>query len=991
MTKKIEVGKDYYANLKNQRASETPTTVIRPVDAQPQVADIKTVDTKASESTKKTAPKTNLDADFVKRLYEGKDAELAASSSGKNSTTPSTSTAVVVKGQDPKNAENPDGFLKGWKPEPNIMSELFQPTYHFSFYLDSDITSEADTQNEFVIAETGLTGMNIQEVNIDTMVGPNVRTRNAITTNIEIKIYEPLGAMLPDLLFQAAVKKQIYNYLKAPWYLKLKLHGYDHVGNVVPVGDGWTWKLSLIDIQTKISEDGSYHTITALPLAEVALNNQYCMLPDGKSLDGTTVGEVMKKLAETMNDGVKTKYGNTHPPFIEYVIDDREYPYDTKVGVTKPFDHKITSSVETTSNLSNVTTYGVQTSQYGAGSDIPGLLDSLMARCETAVKMARLSRELPPSSGIDDETTIRDAASILHRIETKVEYVGYDVIMGDYCKKITYTVKPYSSLRLLTSIGRAMNFDKEKDLTKKKAVHAIERSFLHKQYDYVFTGLNTEVEKFDIQTNFRWAVSVPLLQGWAVNQTNTAKVDPTAQAKAHTDQLGYHNSTLAETDAKIAEADKEIKAEGFDPNSEQGKATQARRAQLQAARDKHYNAVQRLSNAVGAERDKINKVNRDKVDAARKALPAGRTIDGEDLVYENARDGGDGYAGAGRGGNSFLPITINQDADRPASEAGYGSSNDPNSNKSVYGALLNQLYGSFDGNLQNLELDIKGDPYWLGPGSNGEIYDTPSTGVTPNFTNGEHIFVFRFKLPIGYDQRTGTVALSQGANEGNNNPGGSSNIFTGFYATSQVVHHFRDGAFTQTLTGTRIQGWDYDHILNGKENIGDDLNYSDTQSPASQTQSGGSGNQGSTTAIPSNIDERTLLALTLYGEARSEGARGMQAVGNVITNRIRDPRYPNNVSSVIMQRRQFSVWTTDDVTRREGGTTPAALKASIKTPGDKQSFDTAYKIAGDILAGKSPDITGGATSYYNPKTSSPNWGSKATTTAVIGRHRFVKV
>jgi spore germination cell wall hydrolase CwlJ-like protein len=945
--------------------------------------------------------KTNLDAGLVKRIYDDADKEVASSSSGKNS---SGTTTQTVQGEDPSNIQdgtsNPDNFLKGWTPTYNEMSELYQPSYHFSFYLDDDVTASPGSGNEFVIAETGLTGMNIQEVNIDSFVGPNVRTRNATATNIEIKIYEPMGAMFPDLLFQAAVRKNIYNYLKAPWHLKLKLHGYDQQGNYRVIGSGWTWKLTLLEIQSKISENGALHTISALPISEVALNNQYCMIPDGTSIDGTTVGEAMGNLMTSLNKGVNKKYGETNPPFIEYAIKDMPYPYDTKVGVSKPFDHKITSSSEIDSNVKTTTTYGTQTSQYAPGTDIPGILDTLFARCETAVKMARNSRELPPQSSPDTESTIRDVASFLHRIDTQVEYTGYDVVLGDYCKKITYIVKPYSSLRLLTSMGRAMAFDKEKSLNKNKAAHAIEKKFLQKQYDYIFTGLNTEVEKFDIQTNFRWAVSVPQLQGWVSNQLTAGRVDPTLVAQTHTNQLAYFNQTLAETDKTIAEVDAIRAAQGYDKESEEGKATEAKRARLQAARDKHEKAIGVLSKSVGAERDKINSAAQEKINNARKATPQGRIVDGEDDVYENVRDGGAGYGGAGRGDSSYLPITIVQDPDDPAAAVAPGSSNDNNANKSVYGALLNQLYGSMDGNLQAIELDIKGDPYWLGPGNSGTPYDEWSTSSTPNFMNGEHIFVFRFKLPLGYDSVTGTVALNKGANDGNGSSatpangaastGGSSNIFTGFYATTQVTHHFRDGGFSQTLSGVRIPGWYYENIIEGRENtVDEDVIYSNSQSPASQYGATGdvkTVSRGSSRVNTTGLTDQELLAITLVGEAGGEGRQGMQAVGNVIINRVNaNYRGQSTVSGVITDPSQFSVWN---------GINPASKYEEYSS---RSSYSTAYELAGQMLAGGTSDITGGATSYLNVTVtkqqrggSLPSWYQSSKVTTKIGNHTFLK-
>jgi len=901
----------------------------------------------------------------------------------------------------------PGGVLKNlnFVPEPNPMGDFFQSTYHFSFYLDTDIVAEQGSDKVFVIAETGLTGMNIQSVEIESFVGPNIRTRNATATSITIKIFEPFGAQFPDLLFNAAVRMNIRNYLKAPWFLKLKLHGYDEDGTRVEIGDGWKWKLVLIDVESNISESGSMHTVTAMPMAEVALNNQFCMLPALVNTTGTTVGEVLKNVITSMNENVKTKYGDTNPPAIEYAIEDREYPYDTKVGVTRPFDHKIISDAPQDTNTKSSLDFGTQSTHFAPGTDVPAILDMLISRTETGMQIARLSREKPPTDGPDLEENIRDAASLMHRIDTKVEYLDYNAVIGDYAKKITYIVKPFQSLRLLTSMGRAMSFDKEKTLNRVKAKHAIDRLLLKKQYDYIFTGLNTEVEKFDINVNFRWAVSVPVIQGWGTYTGTTARVDLAQDAQSRSLALNQNGQELEAKSLELAQLDQQITEAGEAVTPEQTQRRAELDAQVQALKNQNND----LRTVAGTAIDKVNQVENEKALRRRQANPVfGRIIDGEDDIYDNAQSEADGRArpGFGGGGNddlSYLPITIIQDPDSPSASVMTGTSTDNNSNKSIYGALLNQLYGSFDGNLQSLELEIRGDPYWLGPGADGEVYDEPSTSTKPNFNNGEHMFVFRFKLPQGYDQATGTVSVARddtsqgGSSTESEQPklasGGNSNIFTGFYAAVQVTHSFNNGYFSQKLSAQRIQGWTYENIIEGRENeVEDSTVFTDSNAPVSTTTggnpgSGNTGNRGAGDRLPrrTSLTERELLAITLVGEAGGEGDQGMLAVGNVIANRTRAGYRGNTISEVIMSPRQFSVWNDQS---------PESLYNARK---DTDVYRRADRIAGEILSGRANDITGGATSYLNvPVTaqqrggSLPPWYRRDRITRVIGKHTFLK-
>ena len=48
------------------------------------------------------------------------------------------------------------------------------------------------------------------------------------------------------------------------------------------------------------------------------------------------------------------------------------------------------------------------------------------------------------------------------------------------------------------------------------------------------------------------------------------------------------------------------------------------------------------------------------------------------------------------------------------------------------------------------------------------------------------------------------------------------------------------------------------------------------------------------------------LAQVIYHEARGESQEGKIAVGHVVLNRVKDPRFPNTVYKVVYQPKQFS-------------------------------------------------------------------------------------
>ena len=121
-----------------------------------------------------------------------------------------------------------------------------------------------------------------------------------------------------------------------------------------------------------------------------------------------------------------------------------------------------------------------------------------------------------------------------------------------------------------------------------------------------------------------------------------------------------------------------------------------------------------------------------------------------------------------------------------------------------------------------------------------------------------------------------------------------------------------------------------------------------------------------------------LMARTAWGEARGESSRGMQAVINVIQNRVKKGGWWGaTVEDVVKKKAQFSCWNEGDPNRE---------KMLAVTEKDTQ-FKEAVRLATLAEMGQLRDITGGATNYHAASVS-PSWAKKLTQTAKIGNHIF---
>ena len=131
-----------------------------------------------------------------------------------------------------------------------------------------------------------------------------------------------------------------------------------------------------------------------------------------------------------------------------------------------------------------------------------------------------------------------------------------------------------------------------------------------------------------------------------------------------------------------------------------------------------------------------------------------------------------------------------------------------------------------------------------------------------------------------------------------------------------------------------------------------------------------------------NEEEVRLLAATVWGEARSEGEDGMRAVAHVMVNRI-GPRFGEDLSTVILSPKQFSVWNRSDPNRR----LVQSLARDPSSVATDPEWLVADRVAREVLGGQSVDPTGGAL-FYHTRGVRPRWARIGQGRQTIGQHIF---
>lgn len=114
----------------------------------------------------------------------------------------------------------------------------------------------------------------------------------------------------------------------------------------------------------------------------------------------------------------------------------------------------------------------------------------------------------------------------------------------------------------------------------------------------------------------------------------------------------------------------------------------------------------------------------------------------------------------------------------------------------------------------------------------------------------------------------------------------------------------------------------------------------------------------------------TCLALALFFEARGEPIEGQLAVADVIIERTKSPRYPDNVCDVVFQSHQFSFVQNNETPSPSG-----------------RAWDNARNLSQSILLGEVP-LPGLGATHYHATYVSPYWVNGADLVLEVGGHRF---
>jgi hypothetical protein len=407
---------------------------------------------------------------------------------------------------------------------------------------DSQRVNTAHGTPEFFINNFTMKGL---------VAGGSAKTGNTNAFKFEWEIYEPysMGTLLQSL--QVAAKSAGYaNYLdNAPYVLRLDFLGYDELGKQYKTVKPKFFVMKLVNVKFQVNESGSTYKMEAIPYnhqgfsdaINVAYNDikitagnagtvESALAGDSESLQ-KVLNDIEQRLKEDEQIGIKDEYVIDFPTSSSTFNAMRDIKSVDKTATVNPNESapltlkgngnvKVQTSFDT--NDIGKSTFGFgqnkggnfvmpkhgdqvskdgivrrdnmtinpkdRTFQFAQGQSLTSIINQIILSSEYA------KDAIDPKSKIGRTP---DGFIKWFRLDVQIELLDYDILTGDFAKRFTYRVVPFlvheSIFSNPTSVPNYAPIKKK----------------ITKAYNYIYTGQNVDVLRFDIEIKNSFFTGTP--------------------------------------------------------------------------------------------------------------------------------------------------------------------------------------------------------------------------------------------------------------------------------------------------------------------------------------------------------------------------------------------------------------------------------------------------------------------------------------------------
>ena len=718
----------------------------------------------------------------------------------------------------------------------------------------------ANPSETVILAQTGVTGAQIDNLEIVSTTGPG---GGVITSNINFDIIQPGAADFMDQIIAAKVLLGCpLGANDIPMFLEIVFKGYngdieaakdeDEGGEAIYAAGPYRYELIIGKVSLEIDDIGSTYAFECVPGEKRSFIDSSFKMPKKLESIGTTIEEHVADLIAKINEHNVTNYNS-------YQIQD-EIDIDLSGFTSGPYalkDTKLTNTddaqAEEINRIMNPELEGKTEDEYEdilrdsakdeGGLEIVVSENKVTVREDVSIEryiatllsmneefFSRATRAVKAENPGDDEVRKDQPHIDWFKINGHVEYLGFDYRRNAYAKKTVY--KPTIFKTAKNTVQAKTN--ENSDLTSNDVRARIDGLAIYKAYHYLYTGLNDQIKQCTIKYDTGIAILAAPAGGVSGDFGTVLAKTISNSASPNEDLTGQTLAAEAVKTAKGKDQDAAID-KLFDqktPGRESDITSLATLLKFTPAETKDA-----LQNRTGASATRLKETLKRKgtAEALRNAqINANRTITTSD---NNKNPNTSGYAPA-VSGNTYSADIIGSVSDRLAQSAALTATQalaeslrpkepdddasgpkesilvqsvpNPAEDATYNGTPRNTIFGylmqqhAIPDFLVNLDIEIKGDPWYLGVPSGDnwseltgkEIAESQTDASGLRLTGDENYILFDLQTPRLFDFNV----EDEDSNSGYWSKMGTSYFISGVYQLFNMRSTFSGGEFTTDLT-----------------------------------------------------------------------------------------------------------------------------------------------------------------------------------------------
>jgi hypothetical protein len=694
----------------------------------------------------------------------------------------------------------------------NLLDNYDVVTYHYKLFMvstdDSSTGNVLNAASQVVIAESGVTDLTIDKVELNAIAVPSVETGTGTQTLVKFEIVEPAGAGLLDKMYYESIDLGIGNWAVMPLYLQLEFRGRnpetsDSEINGMPGAIGnlrWLWALKITEIKANVTPVGTRYEFSAIIYNEFAQTNAAFSIQHNITLTNfTTFGKAISELEDKVNKDQLLKlldnYGK--PDVYKFVVDPEiaGYQVDTSNTTSKRNDPYIVLEGKS--------------ANFNVGAGIDKIIDTLLTH--TKEYQEKLTGAKTPGAEGDPASAAQSQMKSFWRIITESRPIEYDARRNDNAIEYTIFIIAYDIGMLDANLFQTTGITPE--IAAKRVATYANKGLLKKKYNYMFTGLNDQIVSLDLNLNHSFATAMSRYGGVYLNSA--------------TGDTGTVNNNTVTDELRISSALRKVISLQND-----AKATQQQRAQaaeeynaamsaskLPADRLKVYNDVltqskpeNKLNYALFGNNYSINRdnpISQNSRTARKMAQPVASAgvgfVSDVNIQSEVAKSMYADFLKTPKGGQ-LRPIAYREAVQNDSTGPGIVASSNSGSTK-LASVFSTALHSGMDANLVSIKLTIKGDPFWLFPQPIQNNNDILFNSLKPvadaikhlkqgqnalpgsvNMYGADNFILLRFRTPRIFD-----------VSDNDSDEFTEIETFSGIYKVITVKSRFEMGKFVQDL------------------------------------------------------------------------------------------------------------------------------------------------------------------------------------------------